>query len=240
MTLVGTLAAQDDSTNQEILQNPDFSDGSTHWHGDCKPAGDDMTTDFTSSSTANVKGIVVDLRHSNWTKVTQDLDNYPYKFNQDMVLTVVYQTSSDFAFSTQNSDYGSAASEVGFPNAPLPIRAGMIEAFIDIPPASRTSSSVSGSVDTITIYPDRVGTAQFTPATDASPQTFTAHINPPPPVPDSKPTLCLAFPPGSGTVTLLKVSLVPGTQRQVNPGGPFHQVFPGRPQPPLNPDDSTH
>ena len=68
----------------------------------------------------------------------------------------------------------------------------------------------SGGMTMITIYDDSVSHANFAPVTDQSPQTFTVRMHPPPPTADSHQTLCLAFPPGNGSITISKISLTSG------------------------------
>jgi hypothetical protein len=237
LILAGPLIGQDDqdssgnSQSQESLQNADFSDGSTRWHGDCKPLGSDMTTDFTSGAAGGAKGIVVDLHSSSWTKITQEIYKYKGNIMQGMILTIVYQTTPDFKFSTRATDYGNVGSALGFGGATLPGNMGQVLAFVDMPPFSRSSMTTSGNMNTITIYPDRVSCATFAPATVSQSKTFTAGLFPPPPTQDDKPTFCLAFPPGSGSITLLKISLMPGTMPGARPmlnrpGFPQRPPFP--------------
>ena len=64
------LLAQDDSgASDEVLKNAAFADGTTYWHGDCKPAGSDSSTDFVTSS-SNATGLKVELHSTSSTKVT--------------------------------------------------------------------------------------------------------------------------------------------------------------------------
>ncbi len=203
----GMLLAQDASTDSpdEVLKNSTFSDGTTYWHGDCKPASSDMTTDFTSSSSAS-GGMLVELHSSSWTKVTQELRSKSAPFNA--LLTITYQVSSDFKLSDRAGDYGNCGPNVGFGGANIPSQAGNVIAFVDVPPISRSSVSSSGDGNTlVTIYDDHVSYAPFAPSTAASPQTATIRMHPPGPTPDSHQTFCLAFPPGSGSITITKISM---------------------------------
>ncbi len=209
---VAPLFAQDDSqgqdSSQEYLQNSTFSDGTTYWHGDCKPAGADMATDFTSNN-SGASGIVVDLHSSSWTSIKQEIRDKPTPPNA--VLTLTYQVSSDFKLSDRDGDYGNFAPSVGFPGANIPSETGKIVAFIDVPPLSRSSLSATGGGNTlVTIYDDNVSYRAFAPATDQASHTVTIQMRPPPPTSDSHQTFCLAFPPGSGSVTFTKISLTPG------------------------------
>jgi hypothetical protein len=196
------LFAQDDSN--EVLKNPTFADGTTYWHGDCKPAGSDSSTDFITN-TSNASGVMVELHSSTWTKVTQEIRDKAAPFGS--VLTITYQVSPDFKLSDRDSDYGNCGPNLGFGGANILSRKGEIVAFIDVPPLSRSSVAASGGITQVTIYNDRVSYAGFAPVTAQSPQTFTMRIQPPPPTADSHQTLCLAFPPGDGSITITKISL---------------------------------
>jgi len=199
------LFAQDDS--DEFLKNSTFSDGTTYWHGDCKPAGADSATDYVTS-TPNASGIMVELHSTTWTKVTQELRGKPAP--PSAVLTITYQVSPGFKLSDRTSDYGNCGPNVGFGGANITSRPGEVVAFIDVPPLSRSSVAPSGGMTMITIYDDSVSHANFAPVTDQSPQTFTVRMHPPPPTADSHQTLCLAFPPGNGSITISKISLTSG------------------------------
>jgi len=206
----GPLLGQDDSpTNaREILKNSTFADGTTYWHGDCKPAISEMTTDFTSGSSSS-GGLLVDLHSSSWTRVTQELRDKAATASS--VLTVKYQVSSDFKLSDRASDYGNFAPNVGFGGANIPSVIGQIVAFFDVPPLSRASVAPTGGGYTqVTIFNDSVSYSGVTLSTDQAPQSFTLRFNPPPPTSDSHQTFCIALPPGHGSVTFTKISLTPG------------------------------
>ena len=205
---------------QEIMENADFSDGTTHWHGDCKPAGSDSTTDFITSSTT-AKGLLVELHSSTWTKVTQEMHNLK-NVSATVDLTIEYQISSDFKSSDRKSDYENIAASVGFGGAQIDGQPGQILAFIDAPPFSRASVASSDSYNTVTVYPDDVSLASFAPSAEAGPHTFTRTIRMPMPKGENHPTFCLAFSPGSGSVTITKISLIPhvGSFGWRRPGGP--------------------
>jgi len=206
------LFAQDDSN--EFLKNSTFSDGTTYWHGDCKPAGADSATDYVTSS-PRAGGIMVELHSSSWTKITQELRGKAAPMQA--VLTVTYQVSPDFKFSDHNSDYGNCGPSVGFGGAEIRSPMGQVVAFVDVPPLSRSSVAASGNMTQVTIYDDSVSSATFAPVTAQSPQTFTVRLRPPPPTPDSHQTLCLAFPPGSGSITITKISLATGSASGSSP-----------------------
>jgi hypothetical protein len=129
-----------------------------------------------------------------------------------LVLTITYQASSDFSLSTQNSAYTNVGAAVHFGSATLPGLHGKALAFLDEPPANRASASASGGMTEILIYPDHVSLTDFTPATEQKSQTFTTRIGSLPPSFDgAMVTFCLAFPPGTGSVTITKISLASGS-----------------------------
>jgi hypothetical protein len=205
------VLAQDNSQGapDEVLKNATFSDGTTYWHGDCKPAGSDSQTDFVTSA-SHEAGLMVELHSTTWTKVTQEIRGKAAP--ADSVLTITYQVSSDFKLSDRSEDYIKCGPNVGFGGAKIPSKLGNILAFIDVPPLQRSSVAGDGGGNAlITIYDDNVTFANFAPATAQSPQTFTVQMRPPPPTQDSHQTFCLAFPPGSGSITFTKISLAPGT-----------------------------
>lgn len=201
---------------QEVFENSNFSDGSTHWHGDCKPAGADATTDFTSDAAANAAGISVDLHSLGWTRVTQEIHEHNSQRPSSLMLTIVYQASPDFKLSTKDSDYQNIGPSIGFGGARLSARTGQLTALIDIQPYSRSSVSSSGGYNNYTIYLDRIMSASFVPTTDGKAQTFSVPFNYPPTDSKYQPTFCIALPPGSGSITFLKISLAPAPS-QGNP-----------------------
>jgi len=208
LAFAGIVIGQDDQASQETMENADMSDGSTHWHGDCKPAGADEMTDFVTHPT-NLKGITIDLHSTSWTKVKQEIHRYASSGSQ--ILTIVYQTSPDLKFSTLDRDYTNIGPIIDLPGANIPPSIGQITALIDMPPNQRAVlSSTANNTNTYTIFSDKVTSARFAPKTDQSPQTFTAQLNPPPATQDDNPIFVIAFPPGSGSITISKISLLPG------------------------------
>jgi hypothetical protein len=208
LVLAGIGVGQDSSSSQESMENADMSDGTTHWHGNVKPAGADDTTDFITKP-GSATGIQVDLHSTSWTKVTQEI--HQYKSHGPMLLTIVYQTSPDLSFSTHEEDYTNLGPLTGFGGATILPSKGEITAFIDMPPPSRSSMTSANGIDTVLIYPDLVASASFAPKTAQSPQTFTVKLSPPVGTHDDVPTFVLAIPPGHGSITITKISLLPGT-----------------------------
>jgi hypothetical protein len=87
------------SADDNLLRNGDFSSGLSHWEGDCHTVGSSTFDDsITSPPTA---GIIVKLRHSDWSKVTQDFDGKVGVYT----LTINYSVSPDLKFSDRIDDY---------------------------------------------------------------------------------------------------------------------------------------
>ena len=178
---------------QEIMQNSDLSDGTLHWRGNCKVAGSDSRTDFVTSS-SSAKGLLVELRSSSWTKVTQEIHELNgAASNTPMQLSIEYQVSSDFSLSQKASDYAGNETKTGigelldFSQAKIVGKPGQILAFIDSAPANR----VVGGNAVLLIYFDNVSMRSFTPA--SVPQTFTTNIAMPPLNGQDNPIFCIAI-----------------------------------------------
>ena len=65
------LADDGDGASKNLLKNGDFSSGINHWEGDCHTPD---SSSFDPTAAAPTSGVVVKLRHADWTKVTQDFD----------------------------------------------------------------------------------------------------------------------------------------------------------------------
>ena len=209
LLLAAPVIAQDATDTPEVMENADMSDGTTHWHGDVKVAGADSTTDLITGSNGASKGIVVDLHPSSWTRVTQEMHLHMDRHvpSPSAVLTIVYSASADFTLSTRETDYSNAASEVGFDNVRFYAGRGKVTVVIDRPPVNR---SLATGANTITIYPDNIALGSFEPKAGDQQQTYTASLNIPAGSVRDNPTFCLAIPPGTGSLTFLKISLVTG------------------------------
>ena len=221
---------------QSILENGDFSDGTNHWHGDVKPAGSDSSTDLLTSPN-DAKGVLVELRSHNWTKITQEVHGLKdVQPNTGVDLTVEYTVSTDFKLSDDSRDIGLNFEKLDFPNVRIQQQPGSLIAFIDVQPADRASAQNSGynsvtntDTITITIHPDDVGYAYLTPDTSAGTHTLTATLWLPVPKTDDLPVFCIAVPPGEGNVTISKITMLPHAgpvQPQQRPGA-FPSYTPG-------------
>jgi hypothetical protein len=168
------------------LQNGDFSDGTTHWHGDLRsPADFASDNPLQASDPFTSKGMIIPLKHTSWSKAEQDFKGKV----ASGVLSVTYMLSPDLVFSTTPDDY------VGIPNKldwaawrPFDTKPGSWMIFV-----SDFGSSHG------TYY-------EITPKTGSSaPQVFKAKVSGLTPLEDK--TITLAIPPGTGTLVILNVSL---------------------------------
>jgi hypothetical protein len=168
-----------------LLQNGDFSDGIAHWEGDCHSPDSD-SVDLSAASAPPTTGIVVKLRHSDWTKVTQDFDGNIGEY----LLTLNYSFSPGLKFSTNPDDYQNVPAKEGFS-------------------LFRSFDSDPGSW--VIILSD-LGAARFSywkiaPNMTAGAQRALATVHL-----DSDDThkkgFCLLFPPGDGIITLQSISLI--------------------------------
>ncbi len=206
--LVTPLLGQDatGSSAHEVLENSDMSDGTTHWHGNAKAVGADSSTDLVSGQGGGGKGITVDLRPSSWAEVTQEIYGLKIHLSGRALalsteqLTVVYQTSPDFSLSSKETDYADIGPNLGFEKIRIKGQPGQLMAFINY---STSQMLPTGRV----MDSERITTAYINPKTDQQPQTFTSTLSFPNVMRTSGMTFCLAFPPGTGSVTLTKISL---------------------------------
>ncbi len=178
--LAAPLMARADTN---LFRNGDFSNGISHWEGDCHTP-EAATQDL--SSTPPPSGVVVKLRHEIWTRVTQDFDG---KIGQ-YVLTVTYTISPDLKFSTQRDNYTDIPSKLDIAGwAPFECNPGqwMIVLWD------------AGAM--------HYGLWRFSPKSDSGLQTATAQVQL-----DSddsvKKTVYLIFPPGEGSINLRSISMV--------------------------------
>ena len=87
----------------DLLQNGDFADGISHWEGDCHSVG--SASDDSSATT----GVVIKLRDGDWTKISQDFDGKVGNYT----LTVTYTVTPDIKFSLRPEDYKSTTLKMG-------------------------------------------------------------------------------------------------------------------------------
>jgi hypothetical protein len=168
------------------LENGDFADGINHWRGNGRAPADmapdnpmDKPDPFTS------KGLIIPLRHVDWDKVAQDFKGK----GASGILTITYMVAPDLTFSTKPEDYV---------NMPDQIHYDGWQSF-DTPPG-----------DWVVFVAD-FGTSRGTYWTikpklgSSAPQTFRARVSGLTPLEDK--TITLGFPPGSGNLVILNISL---------------------------------
>ncbi len=170
---------------QEALQNGDFADGITHWHGEGRsPADFASDNPLQASDPLTSKGLIVPLKHTQWSKVAQDFRGHL----TTGVLTVAFKVSPDFAFSDKPEDYSNVPSQLGWGWKPFGTPPGSWLLFI----------SALGDTKG-TYYPIKTKTG----ASDV--QGFKFKITGLTPLDEQ--TITLAFPPGNGTIVILNVSI---------------------------------
>jgi len=174
----------------ETLQNADFTDGSNHWHGDGKtPADYAQDNPAAATDTFTGKGLIIQLKPDRWTKVVQD-----FKGNKDAhyQLVVTYKFSPGLTFSSKAEDYANIPNQVRFEGSeswsPFDIPAGQFFVTVD-------------DIDDTKGYWEKVVSKSGTTETQK-------YIDPGLPMtPDSNKMVTVAFPPGTGTIVLLGISV---------------------------------
>jgi hypothetical protein len=176
----GSVALADDS----ILKNGDFSDGISHWEGDCHSIGS------ASDDSGVTSGVVVKLRSGDWTKINQDFDAKPGNY----LLTITYTASPGLAFSQRAEDYTGLPGKMGLNGL------GMLRRFPD-PGQWLVIVRDTG----VNFYTDW----RITPKVDAS-GVQTVRLNVRLDSTDSfKKGFFVGFPPGDGFINLQSIMLVP-------------------------------
>ena len=173
---------------EPILQNSDFLDGMAHWYGDCRTTADmaaDSDDPAIQASTPK-PGLVVKLRSGSWTKVQQDFATPPGTLN----LAITYTVSPDLKFSTSPDDYTNMTGAVGF------------TAWRAYP-----TQIAHWCVLMCDVAAGHANISQFLPQITPDPQTVQGTFSRL--KSNEQKTICLAFPPGQGTVTFQNISLTP-------------------------------
>jgi hypothetical protein len=170
----------------DILANGDFADGAAHWRGDGKSPSDAGQPDAT--------GLIIQLDPTKWTKISQVFNTR----ESALSFTITYKTSSDCAFSNDASKGTDLMVSVEdlisltgtrYRN-PLRLKAGSWLLMVNDPSeASMTYYEIQAKIGS----PDA--------------QTVTGNI--PKLVAHEEKQIFLAFPPGTGTITVTKIALAP-------------------------------
>jgi hypothetical protein len=179
-----TLTAHADDSN--LLQNGDFIDGINHWYGGGRsPADYASDNPLSASDPFTSAGLIMPLRPESWSKVAQDFKGKA----STGVLTVTFKVSQDFAFSTKPDDYVNMPDKIGYDGW---------NAF-NTPPGSWVVfiSDFGSNHGHYYLLQPKTGTTD--------PQTVHARVEGLTPFEDK--TITLAFPPGTGKIVILNVSV---------------------------------
>jgi hypothetical protein len=169
------------------LKNTDFADGISHWEGDGESAADAGNSDAGGIPDPNAPaptGVVIKLSPHNWTKIAQEFR--PLQPNG--VLTVVYKFSDDLAFSTDPEDYNHVPQKMGY---------GAFKPF-HIKPGKWVALFIETAHLEMDYYKMK---SQPGSAVQTSQCTIKGLV------PREDKIVALAFPPGTGMVTILHVGL---------------------------------
>jgi hypothetical protein len=177
--LLTSSALGADTPPGNVLKNGDFSEGLTHWDGDCRPLS--MVTNQVSPN----NGAGVELLGT-WTKLTQNFDTKKGHY----VLSVTFTITPDTTFVKEEKEYRKIPAKLGFSDLKeFHLKRG--EWCIIVTNLAARRYEYCG------VKPLK---------DDSSVQTMTGEIDL---KSDSNgDTFCLAFPPGHGFVTLQSVSMV--------------------------------
>jgi hypothetical protein len=187
LLLAGTpLALADDSAN--LIRNGDFSSGISHWEGDChSPSSNDAPPDLSAGpgSPSVPQGVYIQLRHRDWTKMTQDFEGKEGAYT----FSITYTLSPDAKFSTSPGDYTDIPDATDMSRFPkFGIRPG------------------TWGLIVLDLGAWRYWTWEVNPPAAGKSTTFTTPVKIG--SSDGDKALCFVFPPGDGIVTVTNVSLV--------------------------------
>jgi hypothetical protein len=168
------------------LENGDFADGLNHWRGNGRAPADmapenpmDKPDPFTS------KGLILPLRGADWSRITQDFRGK----SSTGVLSITYMLSPGLTFSAKLEQYTNIPDELHLDGwVPFTTPPGDWIVFI--------SDLDNGRGIYETVKPKEGSTGSQTLSTSFRGLT-----------PFADKTITIAFPPGTGTVVLLNVSL---------------------------------
>ena len=168
------------------IQNGDFADGINHWRGNGRAPADfapgspmDKPDPFTS------KGLIIPLRHVDWTKVAQDFKGK----STHGVLSIPYMVSPDLVFSTKPDDYVNIPDHMHYDGWQA----------INTPPGDWIVFIADFGRSHYTYYEIKPNLGS------SAPQTYQARVTGLTPLEDK--TITVAFPPGDGKVVILQISL---------------------------------
>jgi hypothetical protein len=168
-----------------VLKNSDFTDGALNWHGDGRTPADLKPQDsLDAAPDYGDKGLVIPLKSRDWTKIIQEFKTQ----SSEGTLNITFKLAPNTAFSSKDEDYTNVPHSIGF-DAWLPFngkKGGWMTMVSDF-------AKMRLFYDTII------------PKGGNDPETFSETVSSL--IPEDEKTICLAFPPGTGAVILLHVSL---------------------------------
>jgi hypothetical protein len=170
---------------EEAIQNGDFTDGTSHWHGDGRSSADFASDNpLQASDPFTAKGMIIPLKQTSWTKAEQVIRPN----GSGGVLTITYKLSKDLVFSDKPDYYKNISAEMGWGWLPFggPPGAWLIDV--------TDSTGTKGHYDLIK---PKTGTSD--------PQVAKMKIAGL--APHDETTVTLGFPPGTGMIVILEVSL---------------------------------
>jgi hypothetical protein len=169
-----------------VLKNSDFADGAVDWHGDGRTPADMKPQDSLDTTAVDYgdKGLIIPLKPHSWTKIVQEFKTQ----NSALTLNITYKLAPNTVFSTKAEDYVNVAHSIEF-DAWKPI-----------------DGKVGGWMLMVSDFTKaRIFYNSVIPQPGTTEQTVTDTLDSL--IPEDEKTLCLAFPPGTGAVILLHVSL---------------------------------
>jgi hypothetical protein len=171
----------------DVLKNSDFTDGALNWHGDGKSPADLKPADDLDANAPNYgdKGLIIVLKPHSWTKIVQEFKTP----SAGLSLNVSYKLAPGTVFSNKDDDYVNVPEKIEF-NGWRPFN-GKIGSFMIM-----LSDFAKERIFFTSIAP-------VAGSTDQPPVTGSYDSL----IPEDEKTLCLTFPPGTGAVILLHVSL---------------------------------
>ena len=172
----------------EELKNTDFTEGRSHWEGDGEALS--VAVDANAAPTLGAPppstqaGLLLKLSRRDWTRVTQNFR----PLHSEGILTVTYKFSDDLVFSKDIADYTGVPARMGF---------NSYRSF-NIRPGNWIALFIESANLEMEYY-------NITPKPGPDEQTYKGNIHDL--VPRVDKTICLAFPPGTGSITILHVGL---------------------------------
>jgi hypothetical protein len=183
LLLVIPLRAQ---SGYNWIKNGEFTDGINHWYGGGRsPADFANDNPLSANDPLTSKGLIMPLRPESWSKVAQDFKGKV----SNGILTIAFKVSKDFAFSTKPEDYLNMPDKIGYDGW---------QAF-DTPPGKWIIflSDFGSNHGTYYELEPKIGSDEV--------QTYSARIKGMTPFENK--TITLAFPPGTGMIVVLDVSM---------------------------------